>query len=235
MAKTDLKNKVLLITGGSSGMGKETAFMAKEQGAVVAVLSNRQDELDTLPAGFIKLHADIRIPYEVSSAVESLIQQTGRIDMLVNSAGVSLWKDFTEMDESFWDLIYDVNVKGTFLVTQAVARQMIKQKNGFILNVASMSGLKSGMLKASAYASSKWAIVGFSRNLHLELKPHGIKVACFCPGSTRTTLHEKANSPDMDLMLDPEDVAHTILFMLTAPDKGHIQLLAMPAMFEEWR
>jgi 3-oxoacyl-[acyl-carrier protein] reductase len=229
------KDKVILITGGCSGIGKATALMAKEESATVAVISNIQKELAAMPEGFILLKADIRKGPQVTAVVEKLLKQTGRIDMLVNSAGVSLWKEFVKMDEPSWDLIFDVNVKGTFLVTQAVARHMIGRKRGFILNISSMSGLKSGMRGASAYTASKWAIVGFSRNLHLELKPHGVNVSCLCPGSTRTPLHEKAKSPDLERMLAPEDVARTVLFMLSAPRKGHVQLLAMPALFEEWR
>lgn len=229
------RNKCILITGGSSGIGKAAAISLKSEGAKVGIISNNQEELNNMPDGFDLHKTDIRIGNEVNLAVNSFEKKHGKIDALINSAGVSLWEEFVKMDESFWDLIYDVNVKGTFLVSQAVAKQMIKQGSGFILNIASMSGLKSGMPKASAYASSKWAIVGFSRNLHLELKTYGIKVACLCPGSTKTVLHEKANSPNIDQMLEPDDIAKTILFMLAAPNNGHIQLLAQPALFENWQ
>ncbi|KPL20389.1 MAG: hypothetical protein AMS23_11080 [Bacteroides sp. SM1_62] len=233
--KSAMENKNILITGGSSGIGKATAFMAIGKGAKVGIVSDSQAELDAMPDEFNRYLADIRYPAQAIHAVDSFVRDTGSIDMLVNSAGISLWKDFLAMDEAFWDAIFDVNVKGTFLVSQAAARHMVKQKSGFILNISSMSGIKSGMPGTSAYTASKWAIVGFSRNLHLELKQHGIKVACLCPGSTRTALHEKANTPDQDKMLDPEDIARTILFMLSAPDNGHVQLLAQPAYFEEWR
>jgi 3-oxoacyl-[acyl-carrier protein] reductase len=230
-----VKNKNILVTGGSSGIGRATALLAAKEGATVGIVSNSRDELDEMPAQFLKCLADVRFPDQATGAVNSFVSEAGRIDMLVNSAGISWWKDFLIMDENFWDAIFDVNVKGTFLVTQAAARHMVKTGSGFILNISSMSGIKSGMPGASAYTASKWAIVGFSRNLHLELKQHGIRVACLCPGSTRTILHEKANTPNQDKMLDPEDIAETILFMLSAPDKGHIQLLAQPALFEDWR
>ncbi|NRA37075.1 MAG: SDR family oxidoreductase, partial [Planctomycetes bacterium] len=141
---------------------------------------------------------DVRKREQVESAVDSFAEAVGGIDAVLNAAGVSLWKDFLDMDDAFWDLVYDVNVKGTFLVNQAVVRHMIKQQDGIILNIASMSAVKSGMPGASAYASSKWAIVGFSRNLHLELQPQGIRVACYCPGSTRTALHEQAKTENME-------------------------------------
>jgi len=233
--KYTIENKNILITGGSSGIGKATALMAKAEGAIVGIISNSQAELDAMPDEFKKYLADIRNPEQTVYAVDTFVADTGSLDMLVNSAGVSLWKDFLDMDEAFWDVIFDVNVKGTFQVTQAATRHMVKKKSGFILNISSMSGVKSGMPGASAYTASKWAVVGFSRNLHLELKQHGIKVACLCPGSTKTIMHEKANTPNQDKMLDPEDIARTILFMLSAPDKGHIQLLTQPAFFEEWR
>lgn len=228
------ENQNILITGGSSGIGKAAAIMAMAERATVGIISNRQAELDEMPDGCFRYLADVRDPGQANQAVNSFVRDTGHVDMLVNSAGVSMWKDFLDMDEAFWDDIFDVNVKGTFLVSQAAARHMVKKRAGFILNISSMSGIKSGMPGASAYTASKWAIVGFSRNLHLELKPYGIKVACLCPGSTRTALHEKANTPDQDKMLDPEDVASTVLFMLSAPEKGHVQLLAQPAFFENW-
>jgi 3-oxoacyl-[acyl-carrier protein] reductase len=229
------KNQNLLITGGSSGIGKAAAIMALSERARVGIISNNQAELDTMPVECFRYLADVRDPGQADHAVNSFVRDTGGIDMLVNSAGVSMWKDFLDMDAAFWDAIFDVNVKGTFLVSQAAARQMVKKKGGIILNISSMSGLKSGMPGASAYTASKWAIVGFSRNLHLELKPFGIKVACLCPGSTKTALHEKAGTPDQDKMLDLEDVASTVLFMLSATARGHVQLLAQPAMYEDWR
>lgn len=235
MVINGFEGKAILITGGSSGIGKALALNMIDEGAVVGVLSNSESELEQMPEEIYRLRVDIRDRKAVQTAVEDFHQYAGRIDMLVNSAGVSLWKDFLEMDDEFWDLIYDVNVKGTFLVTQAVVGYMKNQRSGIIVNVSSMSGLKSGLPGASAYMSSKWAIVGLTRNLHLELKNYGIRVSCICPGSTRTTLHEKVKSPDQDKMLEANDVAKTIMFMLAAPANGHIQLLAEPAMFEDWK
>ncbi len=231
----EFKNKTILITGGGSGIGKALAVGMNKNGAIVGVTDISNKAFENMPEDILCYPADIRSEEQVSRVVEKFCAEAGHIDMLVNSAGVSLWKDFFEMDSDFWDLIYDVNVKGTFLVTQAVARQMKIQENGIIINVASMSGLKSGMPGASAYMSSKWAIVGLSRNLHLELKKYGIRVGCICPGSTLTELHRSANTPDQDKMMSPEDIAGSIMFMLAAPENGHVQLLAQPAFFEEWK
>ncbi len=225
----------VLITGGGSGIGLATALQLHKLGARVAVLSNNAAEFTNLAAGMFSYEADVRSREQITTAIQSFADEVGGIDAVINAAGVSLWKPFLEMDDAFWDLIYDVNVKGTFLVNQAVAPFMMQQGEGFILNIASMSAVKSGMPEASAYASSKWAIVGFSRNLHLELKPHGIRVACFCPGSTRTPLHDQAQTPNREQMFVPDDIADSLIFMLAAPKNGHIQLLAQPAMFEEWR
>jgi NAD(P)-dependent dehydrogenase (short-subunit alcohol dehydrogenase family) len=225
----------VLITGGGSGIGRATALKLAECGAQVAVLGLEQAELDALPAEWLRQRVDVRDGAAVRQAVDLVAARFGGLDLLVNSAGVSMWRPLLEMDEAFWDLTFDVNVKGMFLVCQAVARHMIGQKDGLIINVASMSGVKSGMPQAAAYAASKWAVVGFSRNLHLELKPHGVRVACICPGSTRTPLHVHAQTERQDEMLAPEDVADAICFMSAAPKAGHVQLLCMPAMFEDWR
>lgn len=225
----------VLVTGGSSGIGLATVQQLQELGAQVGVLSDRAAEPGQLRADTFTAEVDVRQREQVQSAVQHFIVTYQGIDAVINAAGVSLWKPFLEMDDKFWDLIYDVNVKGTFLVNQAVVPTMQQQGGGFILNIASMSGVKSGMPEASAYASSKWAIVGFSRNLHLELKPHGIRVGCFCPGSTRTPLHEQAGTENIDKMLLPEQVADSLIYMLAAPEQGHVQLMAQPAMFEDWR
>ena len=235
MVFNEFEGKSILITGGSSGIGRALALKMEASGALVWVISVNREEFRDLPPAIHCLEADIREEEQVVSAVRLVREGAGRIDMLVNAAGVSLWKELTELDAAFWDLVFGVNVKGTFLVTREVARGMIDRGSGLIINVASMSGLKSGMPGASAYMASKWAIVGLSRNLHLELKKHGIRVGCICPGSTLTDIHKKANSPMQDEMMEPGDIADSIMFMLAAPEKGHVQLLAQPAFFEEWK
>lgn len=230
-----LSGKRILITGGGSGIGLATARMLKGFGAVVGLLSNREEEFAELRDDFHCFVADVREPEQVAAAVDGFVSVAGGIDGLVNAAGVSLWRDVLEQDAAFWDLIHDVNVKGTFLVCQAAARHMVQAGAGIICNIASMSAVKSGMPGATAYCASKWAVMGFSRNLHLELKPRGVRVACFCPGSTRTPLHEQAGTDRQDEMLAPEDVAETICFILAAPDHGHLQLVCEPAMYEDWR
>ncbi len=230
-----LASQAVLITGGSSGIGLAAARLLRRAGATVGVLSHDADQLARMGEGFATYHADIREPASVAAAVDAFAARAGRIDALVHCAGVSHWKSLLEMDEAFWLRTHDTNVKGTFLTCQAVARHMIPRGQGLMVLVASMSALKSGMPAASAYASSKWAVRGLARNLHLELKGHGIRVGCFCPGSTRTDIHVAAGTADLEKMLDPDEVALALLFMLAAPDTGHVQLLAMPAMFEEWR
>jgi NAD(P)-dependent dehydrogenase (short-subunit alcohol dehydrogenase family) len=225
----------VLVTGGSSGIGLATSTQLRDGGAVIGVLSNDRAQLNRMGEGFHCYEADVRDREAVRRSVEGFCRAAGGIDGLVTCAGVSRWSDLVSMDEEFWDEIFDVNVKGTFLACQAVASLMDAGRGGVIVNVSSMSGLKSGMPGASAYAASKWAVVGLSRNLHLELKGRGIRVGCICPGSTRTDIHAAAGTPRQEEMLDPDDVAAAILFMLAAPANGHVQLLALPALFEEWR
>jgi len=230
-----LHGKRLIVTGGGSGIGRAVVDEALRCGAVVGVLGDRPGEFTGLPSGVRAFACDVRSAADTTRAVDAFATQAGGLDAVVNAAGVSQWRPFLEMDDAFWDLIHDVNVKGTFHVCQAAARHLIRQGSGLILNIASMSAVKSGTMHATAYAASKWAVLGFSRNLHLELKPHGVRVACYCPGSTRTPLHAAAGSADQDAMLTAEEVAETICFMLAVGERGHIQLCCQPAMFEDWR
>jgi NAD(P)-dependent dehydrogenase (short-subunit alcohol dehydrogenase family) len=230
-----LAGRRVLVTGASSGIGLATSLRLRDAGAVVGVLSNDSAQLDRMGEGYHRYTADVRDREAVRGAVEEFHRAAGGIDGLVTCAGVSRWCPLASMSEEFWDEIFDINVKGTMLACQAAAPLMAAGGGGVIVTVSSMSGLKSGMPNASAYASSKWAVVGLSRNLHLELKGQGIRVGCVCPGSTRTAIHAAAATPRQDEMLDPDDVAAAILFMLAAPANGHVQLLALPAGFEEWR
>jgi NAD(P)-dependent dehydrogenase (short-subunit alcohol dehydrogenase family) len=191
-----LEGKVALITGAARGIGRAIAEVYAEHGAQVAVSDVLTEEARAVAEGIraaggpqaIGVTADVSDPESVRGAVEATVAEFGRIDILVNNAGIlrpHLIVDFPLED---WQLIFRVNVQGTFLCAQAVARQMIRQGNGgCIINMSSASGKKADREEA-AYCASKSAIIGFTRVLALELGQYGIRANAILPGATDTEM-----------------------------------------------
>ena len=196
----DLRDKVALVTGasGARSLGREIAVKFAEHGANVVVsdladnasaswggLPAVADEITSIGRDAIGVVADVTDSSHVKSLVESTIAKFGRIDILVNNAGAPAGPDrvnVLDLPEDVFDRVMTVNVRGTFLVSQAVARQMIEHsEGGKIINMSSLSGLR-GKRRFAAYCSSKFAIIGFTQSLAHELAPFGINVNAICPG-----------------------------------------------------
>jgi NAD(P)-dependent dehydrogenase (short-subunit alcohol dehydrogenase family) len=204
--ETNLTGKVALITGagGQHGLGRAIAVRLAQEGADVAVndlvempydadgwkgLSSVVGEIESLGRRAFSVVADVSRADDVERMVERVIREFGHIDILVNNAGSPPGPDrvsVVELEEDAWDLVYRVNVKGTFLCTRSVARQMIKQgKGGKIINISSVAG-KKGYARFAAYSSSKFAVVGFTQAIAHDLAPYKITVNALCPGITET-------------------------------------------------
>jgi NAD(P)-dependent dehydrogenase (short-subunit alcohol dehydrogenase family) len=190
-----LTGKVALVTGAARGIGRAIAEVYAEHGARVAAADVLTEQAQAVAEGInaaggsaLALYLDVTDPQSVQQAVDATVARFGRIDVLVNNAGVlrpHLVVDFPLED---WDLIFRVNVRGTFLCSQAAARQMIEQgSGGCIINVSSASGKKADR-EESAYCASKSAVIGFTRCLALELGPYGIRANAILPGATDTEM-----------------------------------------------
>lgn len=185
--ETNHKNRVWLITGANSGFGKAFVEFLHQQGERVAATSRRKDGLDFLPDDdrVLKLYFDMREPAAFHPAVEQITDRWGRLDVLVNNAGYGLAGVLEELTEQQMRDQMETNVMGLFLLTQAVLPVMRKQGSGYIVNVASIAGLR-GFRGMSLYSASKFAVVGFSESLAQELAPAGIHVSIVEPGPYRT-------------------------------------------------
>ena len=190
-----LENKVALVTGGAQGIGRAIAEAYAEHGARVATADVNSDgaravadainEVRPSPQA-IALTMDVGDPESVQRAVEATVSEFGRIDILVNNAAVLLADYIVDCPLENWQLVFKVNMEGTFLCSQSAARQMIEQGDGgCIINIASASARKADP-KHAAYSSSKAAIVCFTRILALELGEHGIRANAILPGATET-------------------------------------------------
>lgn len=235
-----LQDKIAIITGAAQGIGKAIAKMYSENGAVVVLVDLQQDkvvetadEIQRITGNkTVGMAVNITRKSEVEAVVEKIVEMFGRIDILVNNAGIVKHALILEMDENDWDRIFEVNVKGTFLFTQAVGRIMVNQKKGKIVNISSCSG-KKPTLEEAAYCASKSAVIGFTRVAALELGTYGINCNAICPGATDSVMLRSTivTSPEIERewvektalkkLGQPEDQAKVAVF-LASPLSDHI-------------
>ena len=216
----------ILITGGSRGIGRAIVKRFADEGHTVAFIYNRSDtEAETLSAecGAISIKADISSPESASAAVKEAVEKLGNIDVLVNNAGVSEIKLFTDITDKDWEKMLSVNLSGAFYVTREVAKTMIYHKFGRIINVGSMWG-KTGASCEVHYSASKAGLRGMTMALAKELGPSGITVNCVEPGVIKTemlacldeeALNSLADETPLCRLGTPKDVAALVYFLST--------------------
>jgi NAD(P)-dependent dehydrogenase (short-subunit alcohol dehydrogenase family) len=234
-----LEGKVAIVTGGAHGLGRAIALRLADDGADVMVADllggdaeSVADEVRALGRRAASFEVDVSDAGAVGAMVMASVETFGSIDILVNDAGVSGESALLEMEESFWDRIMAVNLKGNFLCSQAVARQMVAQgEGGRIVNITSTAGANARP-DASAYASSKAGIIQFTKVLALELGQHGITVNAVGPGMTLTGSEVKPAPSDeyqkafvgqvpMGRPGAPADIAAAVAF-LASEDAAYI-------------
>jgi len=218
-----LEGKSAIVTGAARGIGLAIAREFARHGcdvlgcdlneeAMSAAASRIASETGRTVAG---MRADVTKSADVKAVVRRALGLFGKIDILMNNAGILIHAPVLEMREADWDRIFDVNVKGFFLFAQAVGRQMVKQGFGRIINMSSCSGKKASPEEA-AYCATKAAILGLNRVLALELGPHGINVNAICPGATDTEMVRSTflTSPE----IEKEWIEKTALKRLGTPE-----------------
>jgi NAD(P)-dependent dehydrogenase (short-subunit alcohol dehydrogenase family) len=217
--------KIVVITGGASGIGAAIAQSFAEKGAKTALLDmNNEAALDmanSLPDS-IAVQCNVASQESVTNAVAKVIKNFGRIDILINSAGIVDLAPSEEIALSAWQRTLDVNLTGSFLMAQTVGRQMIKQKSGKIINLASQAG-SVAIDEHVAYCASKFGVIGLTKTLALEWGRHGITVNSISPTVVLTELGKKAwEGPKGEAMklqiptgrfAEPEEIAAAALFL----------------------
>jgi len=221
--------KTVLVTGASRGIGKETAKLFAHNGYNVAINYRRSaeeaeklhEQLLSEGCRVIKARADVSRRDQVDDMVSEILERFGGIDVLVNNAGVAQQKLFQDISADDWDLIFDVNARGTFNCCQSVLPSMIRNKRGKIINISSVWGLTGASCEVH-YSAAKAAVIGLTKALAKELGPSNIQVNCVAPGIIRTdmnsnldalTIEELKSATPLGVLGTPRDAAELIFFL----------------------
>jgi len=236
----DFSDEVVVVTGGSRGLGFEIAQAFGTAGATVVITARREQWLheaeQQLQTQGIKVFA-VKCDVADASAVESAVQQTlatcGDIDVLVNNAGLTWGTPAQDMPLERWRQVLDANITGTFLMSQAIGRHMLERNKGVIVNIASIAGLSGGQLNTVGYNASKAAVINMTRALAIEWATHNIRVNAIAPGLTDTQIardvvsgkerayEEMAKHVPIGRAARPEEMASAVLW-LCSPGASYV-------------
>lgn len=242
----DLRGKVALVTGAGSGLGAATARAFAQAGCAVACLDidavaarRVAGELAAADAEALPIGCDVSDADATARAVAAVVERWGRLDVLVNCAAIDHTRPVAELSIAQWDAVIAVNLRGPFLLARLAFPIMARQGGGHIVNVASTAATRA-WANAAAYHASKWGLVGFSRGLGVEGRPHGIRVTTVIPGGMRTHFFDRFVEqgiplPDERNLQDPAVVAATILFAVTLPPESAVQeVIVTPLTETSW-
>jgi len=228
--KVDLKGKAAIVTGGGRGIGRAIALGLAGAGASVAVAGRTQQEIENVSSEIQKLggkalavSTDLTVTAQLENLVQTAAKEFGRIDILVNNAARSFLRSLLDLREDGWDKVFDTNVKAVWLLSRAVARKMIEQKGGRIINITTV-GAEKAELGMAAYGSSKAALKMLTRCMAREWAQYGIRVNAVGPGLTRTDFSKPIwSNPEvakhvssaipMGRLAEPEEIVGSVLFL----------------------
>lgn len=228
--KTDdsLAGQVAVVTGAGRGIGAAIALKLSNLGATTVLCGRSRAALDSSAQAIAKsggkaevVACDVSSLSSVEEAARRVESSFGRLDVLVNNAGVGgFGGPLHQLSPESWDQILNTNLRGVYYMTRAFAPMMIRAGSGHIINISSLAG-KNALPNGAAYAASKWGLNGLTYSMAEELRGHNIRVAVICPGSTNTDLSPHAGK-DPAKMLQPEDVAHAVAMLVTQSPQSFV-------------
>lgn len=234
-----LKNKIVILTGASSGIGRATALSLAAQGAQVVAVARRTEKLKELENESAKLSGkifaltgDVSKDEDIARVVDTTIEKYGRVDVLINNAGIiDRFLSAHNMEDDVWNKVMDVNVTGPMKLIKKVLVPMLKQGSGNIINTASVGGL-FGAKGGLAYVASKHAIIGMTKHIGVIYADKGIRCNAIAPGSIKTEIGQNVQDPNMDVLNkvmksaeafpalgESDDIANLMVFLASDESK----------------
>ena len=212
-----IEGRVAIVTGASRGIGRAISEGLGGRGVGVALAARPSAELEAAAAAIVAaggravaVATDVRRYSECESLVEQTIRELGRLDFVINNAGIGLHAPVVDTTPEAFSNVLATNLLGTFHVTRAALPSLLRQQSGTIVQIASLAGTRANP-NLAAYSASKFAILGFTESLMLEVRHAGIKVAAICPGSVQTGFLERESEP---WKLSPRDVLDAVVYLL---------------------
>jgi 3-oxoacyl-[acyl-carrier protein] reductase len=226
----DLSGQVALVTGGSRGIGRQISLALGAVGAQVVIAARGEADMAAVVAEIgakggraVAIAADLSRKEDVMALFARLQEQFGRLDVLVNDAGIAPIGALADVPIEEFDALVALNLRGAFLCCQQGFRMMKSQRSGYIINISSISGIK-GYLHQGAYGATKHGLMGLTKVLALEAQEYGIRVSAILPGAVDSPMAAKGR-PDLignPTLLQPTDVARAVLFLLSLPERAVI-------------
>ncbi|MFO0892953.1 MAG: SDR family oxidoreductase [Isosphaeraceae bacterium] len=238
----DLRGKVALVTGGGRGLGEAICRVLADAGMTVLPADVRLEQAEAVARALRSegkaaepIQLDVASERQVEDAVDRIIATHDRLDVLVNNAGIDRTVPVEELSPEEWERILAVNLTGPFLMARAVLPAMRRRGTGHIVNIVSTAA-KRAWANASAYHASKWGLLGLSHALHVEARPHGVKVTAVIAGGMRTPfLLDRFPDLDPGVLQDPRNVAETIRYVLSQPAETVIpEVTVIPMRETSW-
>ncbi len=240
----ELKDKVVIITGASSGIGLEIArTLAVERARLVLAarsldkLENVATELSSTGAPIFIVPTDVTREADCQALVRAAVDAFGAVDVLVNNAGYTLPVSLLDTTETIWDQTIDICLKGVYMMTRAAVVVMLERGGGTVVNISSVAG-KYGYENRTAYCAAKWGVHGFTEALRVELGQRNIRAHLICPGPVATPFWAATNDPQpaevMARMARPEEIAEAVRWVLTQPERLQIDEVVIKPYRSPW-
>jgi 3-oxoacyl-[acyl-carrier protein] reductase len=220
---TSLNGKVALITGAGRGIGKAVALTLAQSGCrviltarTVSQLEEVQREAESRRGAAVAIAGDLTRDEDIDRLVTESHKRFGMVDILINNAGWGKRASVARASIADWDQTFRLNLRAPMILAQRLLPAMIEKHEGAVINIGSVSG-KTGEANGAAYSASKFGLIGFTQSLYEEVREHGIKVSVILPGFVDTPLIPPNRQLDRSKMIQPDDIAQTVLYVLTSP------------------